>query len=366
MKTRFKKHLLQLHRLRMAVHEKPSMSVFLNRNERVIPHDQETMRRLSYVLSQTCLNLYPDIGPFYKKLAHWLSVSENELYLTEGVSGAIKSLVETISEAGDNIVFPAPTFAMYPVYARMFNLEYRTVGYLKDYRLDVEAMYNLIDKKTVMVFLPNPNVPIEGTLPLENIAALAQHCKEKDAFLAVDEVYYPFGGPTAAGLIEQFDNLLVMRSFSKSFGLAGIRLGYVLSNSDNIEYISRTRTGYETNSVSMEIAAFFIDNYHIVEAYVADVKEGLSYLKREFAELGLPYNGGDAANFIFVDMGDKALVEQVAVTLKTKDIYVRGGWPEPYASGLCITGGPQVIMEQFIAEFKIVLEKAGNKLWKRT
>jgi len=356
-KARFKKHLLDLRRSRVGVHSDVSGSLFLDRNERVVPFDVTTRRLLSEKVAGVNASLYPDLELFYKKLAGWLSVDEDEIYVTEGISGAIKSLVETITCPGDRIVFPSPTFALYPVYSKMFNLEHRTVGYTKEHRLDIDGMRRLIDKKTALVFLPNPNVPIEGTLGLDEVASLAQHCSEYGAFLAIDEVYFLYGGPTAIGLVKRFDNLFVMRSFSKAFGLAGVRVGYLIGNKENIGYVSKTRTGYETNSVSAEIVSFFIDNYSLVEAYIRDVKEGLKYLREEFGKLGLAHNGGNASNFIYVDAGNKDRVEKIKKALKAKNIYIRTGWPEPYSSGFSVTAGPKSVMERFIRELTGVLRK---------
>ena len=98
-------------------------------------------------------------------------------------------------------------------------------------------------------------------------------------------------------IIDEFDNIFVMRSFSKAFGLAGIRVGYLLGTEKNIDYVSKTRTGYETNSVSIEVASFFIDNFTIVEEYIKSVKEGLNYLKTKLKELELEFNGGNTGQF---------------------------------------------------------------------
>lgn len=356
MKFRFKKYLQDLKRERAGGYRKAyEKSLFLDRNERAIPYGTETLARLYKRLSKAPLNLYPDVELFYQKLSRWLGVKQDHIYVTEGVSGAIKSLIETIAEPGDNIVFPTPTFALYPIYCQMFNLKYRTVGYTENYKLDVDKMLTLIDKKTSIVFLPNPNVPIEGTLDVKMLISIARHCLRNKTFLAIDEVYYPFGGPTAINLIDRFNNVFVMRSFSKAFGLAGIRLGYLLGSRKNIEYVSKIRTGYESNTASMEMASFFIDNYHIVEDYIRSVKEGLAYLKREFDKLGLEYNGGNASNFIYVNMGDRAVVRKTVSELRKKNIYIRNGWGEPYSDGFVVTAAPRPLMERFIKELSFIL-----------
>ncbi len=356
LERRFKKHLKELVRTRVGVHPDPAANLFLHRNERIIPHEGETLRRLGDHLSKVDIHLYPDIELFYGKLARWLEVSGEELYLTEGVSGAVKALTETLAGPGDNIIFPIPTFALYPVYGRMFDLECRTVGYTRDHQLDMKRLYDLVDEKTAIVFLPNPNVPIEGVIDLCEIEKLAGHCARHGAFLAIDEVYYSFGGPTAKGLIKDCENLFIMQSFSKAFGLAGIRLGYILGNRDNIRYVSKTRTGYETNSLSVATASFFIDNYSLVEQYITDVKSGISYLRREFNRLGLRHTGGDASNFIYVELRDARIAGRLADMLKKKNVYIRIGWPEPFEAGFSVTAGPTDIMKRFVKELEEVLK----------
>lgn len=334
-----------------------SDGLFLDRNERTVFHQRSLMSRLSKRLARAPLNLYPDVDAFYEKLASWIGVSQNQIYVTEGVSGAIKSLMETIAYPGNNAIFPEPTFALYPVYSKMFRLKYRTVGYDEHFRLKVDNMLALIDKKTSILFLPNPNVPIEGTLDLNSIAVIARRCEQNGTFLAIDEVYFPFGGPTAISLINRFDNLFIMRSFSKAFGLAGIRLGYVVGSPKNIEYVSKTRTGYESNALSMEAASFFIDNYDIVKEYISEVKKGLGYLKEVLRKLGLEYSGAETSNFIYIELHDARLAKRAVEGLRRKNIYVRGNWPAPYAGGLTVAGAPLPMMKKFMDEFKGILGK---------
>ena len=160
--------------------------------------------------------MYPELHPFYKKLSKWLEVDEEQIYVTEGVSGAIKSLIETLAVTGDNVVFPTPTFALYPVFAQMYNLEFRTVGYSSDYTLDIETLLQSIDDHTTLVFLPNPNMPIEGTLDLKSMSLIARHCLKHNAYLVIDEVYFLYGGPDAIPMIDKFDNIFYNAFFFES------------------------------------------------------------------------------------------------------------------------------------------------------
>lgn len=347
----YKKHLKNLKRTRANVFSSRDDGLYLDRNERVENYSQDVINELLNRISKIYLNKYPELLPFYEKLSNWKNIPIDQIYVTEGVSGAIKCLMETLTKPGDNIVCPYPTFALYSVYSEMFQLEHRNVGYTQDYFLDKDSLFKSIDENTAIVFLPNPNIPISGTLGVDELKILANRCQETNTFLVVDEVYYPFGGPTAISLINDFENLFVIQSFSKAFGLAGIRLGYLLGSAKNIDYVSKTRTGYETNSISIAVASFFIDNYHLVEDYIIKVREGFEYLKKELDKNGLKYEGGNDANFIYVDLGSADLSVEIVTKLRERKIYIRGGWGGEFAKGVLITGAPKDTLKIFFTEF---------------
>lgn len=347
MSVQLRKELRDITRTRMGhAWRHQSDALMLDRNERAEPFEPEVMAALAERLSKLRLNLYPELDPFYTELAAFLGCGADQLFITEGVSGAIKSLLEALAPAGSNAVIPQPTFALYPVYCRMFGVEVRNVGYTEDYRLDLDALEAAIDDDTSFVFLPNPNIPIEGYLPLERIAALAERCARHNAILLADEVYYPFGGETAQGLIAGHPNLVVVRSFSKAFGLAGVRVGYVIGQPDLVEHVAKVRTGYETNTLSMEVVRFFLENFHLVQAHVARVKDGLAYLRQRVTAAGLIANGGVTGNYLYIDLGDPALVTEVAKRLKDLDIHIRSGWPAPFNRGLSVSGAGRPLMER--------------------
>ena len=197
-----KTYLLDLQRTRAGSSRDISSGILLDRNERSVPYDGKLTKLMLEKLAKINLCLYPEMPPFYDKLSHWLNVKNDEIYITEGVSGAIKSLIETLTIPGlSNIVFPYPTFALYKVYCEMFNVKPILVSYLCDYKLNYEELIRSINKDTAIVFLPNPNVPIHGTIELDKIKSLAEYCMKKNVLLVLDEVYYPFSNITGIKLI---------------------------------------------------------------------------------------------------------------------------------------------------------------------
>ena len=346
-----KLYLNKLTRTRAGRSRNISKGLFLDRNERCVPFNSKILKSIQKKILKVKLNLYPELEPFYIKLAKWLKVNRSEIFITEGVSGAVKSLIECFTLPGKNNII----FALYPVYCKMFDVKAKVIKYDKSYKLKFNDLIKSIDKKTAIVFLPNPNVPIAGTINLDQIKYLAKVCKKNKTILALDEVYFPFGNITGINLIKNFSNLIIMRSFSKAFGLAGIRFGYIVGNKENVDYISKSRSGYETNSISIEIASFFIDNKKITQNHIKEVKKGLDYLKKELIKEKIEFNLGKDNCFIFINLRNAVLAKKIVKKLTEKNIYVRGGWSKPFDQGFSVTGASPKIMKNFFDKFNKIL-----------
>jgi len=143
-------------------------------------------------------------------------------------------------------------------------------------------------------------------------------------------------------LIDKYDNFFIMRSFSKAFGLASIRLGYVMSNKKNINYIFKNRNGYETNLISLQIAKYFIDNEHIVRDYIDEVKKSMKYFIENLKNLKIEYLGGSSGNFIFLKINPK-----ICDILEDFGIFCR-----KYENGVRVTIGTMEQMERLIEILK--------------
>ncbi len=356
MKFRFNQNLLNIRRARAGSSERmTSPDLFLDRNERVVPYSFDILSELGEHLAKCRPNQYPELGLLYERVADWSALDADQLFITDGVSGAIKALLESLAPAGTNIVFPSPTFALYPIYAKMFGVEPRIFGYSENYEIDLDALRKNIDINTAFVFLPNPNVPIEGYLTLKKIDSIATYCAHFNAALVIDEVYYLFGGETAIRLIEKHKNLFIMRSFSKGFGLPGVRIGFVAGPAKIIEFVARTRTGYETSTLAAETVCFFLDRIDIINEYIKEVKVGLHFLKNSLDNINIPHNGGITGNFVYIELGDPDLAQSIIKTLGGQNIRIRGGWPAPFHGGITVTGAPREYMNRFFQNFKSAL-----------
>ena len=351
---KLKKNLISLKRRRSGSTKIFSKkALYLDRNEKNIVLDISIKKNLINKILGLNLGFYPDFINFYKKLSTWSGVKSNEVFLTEGVSGGIKNLLEVYTDKSSNIIIPDPTFAMYDVYAKMFNVKAKKYEYDKNFNLNYKKVIDLIDKNTSIIFLPCPNIPIDSNIDegiLKKILILA---KRKKIVVALDEVYFMFSKFNGLKYFKQYkNNIVILRSFSKAFGLAGIRLGYLISSSKNIEYISKVRTGYESNVLSMKIAEYFMSNLSITNNYISDIKNGLKYFKEELMKIGIQNFGGLNSNYIFINFSSVSFKNKIYKIFIKNKIFVRTDWSKPFHKGFLISGSSKNNMKKIILLLK--------------
>ncbi len=294
------------------------------------------------------LNVYPDTDSIYEKLSQWLKVKKEELYLTNGITEGIRIVFETLVNPADRVVMIAPTFPMYNIYAQIYQANFHPVNFLKDLTIDKKQLLDSIDINTVLAIIPNPNLPIESYLTLNEIRQLAEKCMKTDTALLIDEAYTFFGSESAIPLIKEFENIIIFQTFSKAFGLAGIRLGYIVSNEENIAYLSKTRSLVESNGISMGIAEYMLQNPGIMNEYAKEVQKGRDYIKSELSKLGFRYFGGNLTNGMLIFLNNKKETEDLLAFLKLRKVYVRGSFEQPIENCLRITLGPIPEMKKLI------------------
>ncbi len=197
---------------------------------------------------------YPNFKKLYEIISKTEHLKKENILITNGADGSIKLIFESLIEEKDEIIITFPSFAMYDVYSKLYNLKINKFHYKKKnnkFILDLNKIKNKIQNKNIKAFfLPNPDSPSGFFIQKKEIKNLLNLCKQNKTYLVIDEAYYPFSKITLIDLIKKFDNLLVIRSGSKSFGLAGLRVGFVASNKKNINLISKFKPIYEISSLS--------------------------------------------------------------------------------------------------------------------
>lgn len=357
MKQHFKEHIKALKRYQTSLGRDLEHGCRLDRNEKVSNFPDDVMAEIFQQFRNYSLSASPESAVLYERIADNLKIDKEKIYITCGITDGIKILYETLTEQGDNVIVLDPTYPMYMVHAKLQQLDYRKFSYSSDHRPDLTTLYQNMDERTKIVVVPNPNLPIESVFTVNEVRDIAQRCKERGIILAIDEAYHYFGAPTVLSLIDEFDNLVVFRTFSKAYGLAGIRLGFMISQTENITYFTNTRSLVESNTLSMTVAQYFLDHSELRDAHVKEVKEGSAYLQKELTSLGLRWCGGNVSNGILVFLESKEQASAIVQYMREKKIYIRGSFEEPYQTCIRISLGSKEILKQFVNALKIWLEQ---------
>lgn len=323
----------------------------LDRNEKVTNFPSKVFQDILRSFPPHIISASPEADALYEKIAKALQVDRSKVYITCGITEGVRFVLETLTHPGDNIVVLDPTYPMYRVYAEFFQLEYRKMRVNSDLKADIQSLYDNIDEKTAVVAIPNPNLPVETALSRHELLPVLKFCQTRDIVVIIDEAYHYFGAESLLDMVDHYDNLIVMRTFSKAFGGAGLRLGFMVSQAENINYFSKTRSIVESNTFSMRVGEYLLDHPQIMHDHVKEVKAGAQYLKNELKKAGIRFHGGDLTNGILIFLDSPAAVKETVEYLREKKIYIRGSFEPPFESCIRVSLGPVSSMRIFMAAF---------------
>ncbi len=267
------------------------------------------------------LSSYPEYGNLRKELAKYCNVDPEQVIPTNGTDEAIKAITETYIETGkEGMVIPVPTYAMFTFYAQLNGAKIREIPYNGDLSFPTEDVIRAIDNRTKIVVLVNPNNPTGTSIEEPDILRILEKANSNDALVLMDEAYAQFSGKTSIPLINRFDNLFITQTFSKAFGLAGLRLGYILSNKNNISLIKKVLSPYSVNAVAALCASAAMKDVAYIKNYVAETNRSKRMLYKGLDDLRIPYYPSDA-NFVLLRIGPTCSL--LCRKLKEKGILVR-------------------------------------------
>lgn len=343
-------HLYQLERRRVEV--PPDCRKRLNRLERPVRWPFELDMDVSLAVTEQSMRLYPDIEPLYQRLAQFVGVPATQIAVGAGSDDLIRTLFWLCGDPGDTVAVTWPTCFMYDIYAEMFQVRLHRIVPTPGEQISIEDLVFGLPSDTKLLFLVNPGQPVESYYTPVQINGLAAFCLVRDIILVVDEAYYGFGAETVAPLVEKFDNLLVLRSFSKVFGAAGLRVGYAVGSAKAITPLRACRLSHELSGPSVAAATVLLERYQTdIKPWSIQVQEGRDWLRRRLTADG--YKAwGSWANHVLIKLADKQAVRIVWDGLKAQGVYVKGEFPEPLADCLLVTCGPRAYMEEFYEAFR--------------
>jgi len=262
-----KKHLKDIYR-KNNQEDKTKHRFVLTQNERNFPLDKQLLSNFFSSLNQNDICFYPNTSTLKEKICKYYRIKEENLLLTPGSSFAIKTIFETFDVKNKNVITSDYFFPMYQVYSDLYQTELRKAKYT-DMTLLPSDLLNLVDKDTQFIILANPNSPLGDVYNNFQIKKLL----ENGVFVIIDEAYLEFTGEESCiPLINEYKNLIVTKTFSKAYGAAGCRVGFLASHKDNMEYLSKFRLMYEINAIGAKYTELIMDNIEYFEQYFYDMK----------------------------------------------------------------------------------------------
>ena len=295
------------------------------------------------------LRLYPE--PTCKVLvdaiADYYGIRSSQVFTGVGSDDVLAMIFMTFFNSKKPILFPDITYSFYDVWADMLRIPFETKALDDDFQIRKEDYYG----ENGGVVFPNPNAPTGILMPLSEIEDIIAH--NRNVIVVVDEAYIDFGGESALPLIEKYDNLLVVQTFSKSHSLAGMRLGFAMGNEKLIRYINDVKysfNSYTMDQTTLALGAAAIADRAYFEETVHKVVETREWTKKELTKLGFVF-GDSKANFIFASHPEIPAADLFAA-LREANIIVRYFNKPRIANYLRITIGTQEDMEKLIEFLK--------------
>lgn len=323
---------------------KESNIIKLNTNENPYPPAPGVVKALEQFDTDR-LRLYPepDCKVLVDAIAEYYGLDNSQVFVGVGSDDVLAMIFMTFFNSEKPILFPDITYSFYDVWADMLRIPYEVKPLDENFLIKKEDYYG----ENGGVIFPNPNAPTGILMELSEIEEIVEH--NRDVIVVVDEAYIDFGGKSALPLIEKYDNLLVVQTFSKSRSLAGMRIGFAMGNEKLIKYINDVKysfNSYTMNQTALALGVEAIKDKQYFEETRQKVIATREWTKGELKKLGFSF-GDSMSNFIFA-AHESVPAKELFEALKKEHIFVRYFSKERISNYLRISIGTQQEMETFI------------------
>ncbi|MEY2487614.1 MAG: histidinol-phosphate aminotransferase [Verrucomicrobiota bacterium] len=319
----------------------------LDFNENTVGCSPKIVEFLKTRISKEQLAIYPEYAEAKRELAAYFAVAEAEMLLTNGTDEAIQVVINTFVDDDDEVIILQPSYAMYKFYAELAGASIREIRY-RDVSLEfpLEELLGAIRPETRAVLISNPNNPTGTAINLDGLERILKHAT--GAAVLIDEAYFEFFGKTALQFISQYPNLFVSRTFSKTYGMASMRLGCLFSDAKNIVAAHKAQSPYSVNMLAALAAQVAIRDIEYIANYVAEILAARDVLYAALENLGIPYYRSEG-NFVLVRFGQRAT--EVRDELHAAGVLVRDRSYE-LAGCVRVTVGTREQTGRFLAELE--------------
>jgi len=326
----------------------------LDFNESTVGCSPRVMARLRSLDSEL-LARYPEREPVENEVANFLGLDQAQVLLTNGVDEAIHLLCATYLDPGDDALIVVPTFAMYAIFAQAEGARVVEVRAGDNFTFPSKDLLAQLSLRTRLIAVANPNNPTGAAAAGNVLIQIAQEAPR--AAVLVDEAYFEFHGETLIDHTRQMQNLFVTRTFSKAYGLAGLRIGILAGEARQMAMVRRVASPYNVNAAALAVLPEALQDQEYVGRYVAQVRSNREKLQQELGNLGLHY-WPSHANFVLVRVGSAHT--EFARAFRDHGILVRDRHTDPGCEGCVrLTVGSDEPTQTLIGALRNVVEQLG-------
>lgn len=296
----------------------PKKHLLLDFNERTLPVSKAVEQALVDYIRDGRLQQYPSYGDVVGQIAKYAGVEAGQVMITNGSDQGIELVFRSVCREGDEVIIPEPSFAMYSQCAKIENTNVISPAYTREGGFPTQAVLNAITERTRLIVIANPNNPSGTEAARNDIIEIVKAAP--NAAVLVDECYFEYCGASVCDLVAQYSNLIVVRTFSKTWGIPSLRLGYIISDKPNITALLNVRGPYDINQLAVVAIRAALADIDSVRDYVREVMDTSKPLMEKFLDNNnIPY-WPSSANFIWIFPTE---AEKIELALRERGILVR-------------------------------------------
>jgi histidinol-phosphate aminotransferase len=291
----------------------------LNANENLLFPQNILSQAITETLKEVDLRTYPRIEEkqLHQTLSTYYSLPPNYFVINNGSDPLIESCVKALLQSQEQVISITPTFSMFKIISKNEGHNYLEVPLNQDFSLNVDAILSKATPTTHLCFINSPNNPTGNQFPIQDIRKLLTHF---DGVVVVDEAYVEFASYTLKELIEEYDNLVLLRTFSKAFGIAGLRIGYSIANTKITNALKSVQLPYNINKVSLTLARKLLHRPKLIQTILQQIKQARTTLYKNMCSIRGVTAYASETNFILFQTNN---TEQTFQSLLNQNILVR-------------------------------------------
>jgi histidinol-phosphate aminotransferase len=324
----------------------------LNENPDGLP--EEFVRSVLKKVDGGYLSTYPEYDGVIYKIAEHNGLKPENICLANGSDGVIRYIFDAFVDPGNEILLTEPTFAMYPVYCKLFQANVHWISYNTDFTFPLDLFLEAVERRPKLAVMVNPNNPTGVAVSKTDLVCILEKCAEYNVIFVVDEAYFYYFDETVIKLVEKYPNLIVLRTFSKLCAMAALRIGYAAASPSIIESLRKVKSTFDVNGLAVMFVEKLLDNGYVIEYLISQVNEGKRFLLNKLTDTQISYRDG-MANFVLIKCPD--MTEDIVLQLAERNILVAAGFQQEIMKDyLRVTVGSVKIMTEFWAEFQQIME----------